>query len=215
MSTWGLGMSSSIDPETITDVRCGWQFCTMRVPQRFRSAGMYLCRDHGLLAWSIINEQLAEGLPTEETATEQSKVHELTEAEKKYGCLPIGHDGPFALQFSGVEDISPGVIYYIRTGGRIKIGHSINVERRLSQYPPDVEVLFLQTGGKDMERQEHRRFSAYLADGREWFRDTPEVTNLIEAMARTCHGWERLIDNDEWWRRKKRTAPEVTVSRIA
>lgn len=218
MSTWGLGMSSSIDPETVTDVRCGWQFCTMRVPQRFRSAGMYLCRDHGLLAWSIINEQIQQGESMERTEEEQHEFEQRRSAHPQYGNgqPELLGQSPFDVFVTSDKYEPPGHVYYIRTGQRIKIGYSTDIVRRLSQYPPDMEILYIRRGDKQLERSEHKRFSTHLADGREWFADRPEVVDLIRAMANSDRGWRRIIEDDEdLIRRKRRTAPEVTVRRIA
>lgn len=199
MSTWAGG--STGNPDSMTEARCTWQFCTTFVPQRFYDEGMLLCREHALLAWAIVNEQMGNG-PIPEQPEQQIRDDQL-----------VMHEGsPFAIQFTDKPD--PGVVYYIRTGGRIKIGHSTRLTQRLSQYPPDTEVLYLAAGDKAMELSEHRRFSAYLADGREWFEDRPEVAGLIKAMARSNQGWERLIEGD-WWRRRKRTAPTVTTRQTA
>lgn len=191
MSTWAGGSSGG--PDSMTGARCTWQFCSTFVPQRFYDEGMLLCREHALLVWAIVNEQLAEG-PIEDAPAEPE--------------LLMRMDSPFAVEPNNRP--FPGVVYYIRTGGRIKIGHSTRLAQRLAQYPPDTEVLYLLAGDKQMERAEHRRFNAYLADGREWFQDRPEVTGLIAAMAASNQGWERLLDGD-WWRRRKRTEPVVEL----
>lgn len=197
MSSWTGGTSGN--PDSVTGARCTWQFCSMFVPKRFHDEGMLLCREHALLVWTIVNEQLAEGpIPAQQP-------------EPHLDNQIVMHEGsPFAIQFT--DQPKPGIVYYIRTGGRIKIGHSTRLTQRLAQYPPDTEILYLAVGDKTMEASEHRRFSAYLADGREWFQDRTEVTDLIAAMAVSHQGWDRLIDGD-WWRRRKRTAPEVTTSR--
>lgn len=182
MSMW-TGSSRGRDPEAITDIKCPWQFCTMRVPVRFHEAGMLLCREHALLAWTIVNEQMG--------MVQQA---------------PLPDPPPPPAK-------TVGIVYFIRTAGRIKIGHSIDVERRLAQYPPDVEVLYLVSGDKQRERREHMRFRAYLADGREWFQDREEVTAAIEDMAAGDSGWRGRIDDDSWWRRRRRAEPEVVTGR--
>lgn len=101
-----------------------------------------------------------------------------------------------------------GWVYYIRTGGRIKIGHSVNLDRRLAQYPPDVELLYAQHGSKKLERTEHHRFRPHLTDGREWFKDTPEVTEPILAMAEADLGWRQDHEDIDW---RRRPAPEYTA----
>lgn len=171
----------------------------MFVPKRFHDESMLLCREHALLVWAIVNEQLADG-PIAEQQPETTIDDQIV----------LREGSPFAIEFTGQPH--PGIVYYIRTGGRIKIGHSTRLAQRLAQYPPDTEILYLAAGDKTLEVSEHRRFSAYLADGREWFQDRPEVTDLIAAMATSHQRWERLIDGD-WWRRRKRAAPEITTRR--
>ncbi|UYL87921.1 G-I-Y Y-I-G endonuclease [Gordonia phage Malisha] len=211
MSTW-TGTNAG-DPDSITDHVCYWKHCYAFTPKRFHDAGLNLCRDHALLAWSVVNSQLGDGMSVERTPR-IAAVTTLTENEKRYGVRPLGYDGLFNMfAAEGLDD--PGVVYYIRTGGRIKIGHSINLERRLAQYPPDVEVLYVQSGGKDLERHEHAKFRIYLADGREWFQDRSEVVDLIAAMASANHGWERHLPDEEWWRRRRRVDPEVVTRRIS
>lgn len=182
MSTWTGGNTGSDD--SYSDTRCRWQMCTAYVPYRFLNQNMHLCREHALWVWSIVNEQL--------TATD-----DIPEAEPPI----IREDLPHVPE--------PGYVYYIRTGGRIKIGHTVNLWRRLSQYPPDIELLYVQTGTKELERSEHQRFRAYLADGREWFQDRPEVTAPIEEMASSTTGQGAL--GGGFWRRRQ--APAVAVRR--
>lgn len=178
MSTWTGGNTGS--PDAYSDVHCRWTMCATYVPYRFLNEGMSLCREHALLAWSIVEEQLGRG------DTIEPDPKEPRDYPKFDGC-----------------------VYYVRTGGRIKIGHTVNLWRRLSQYPPDVEVLYVQSGTKELERAEHQRFRAYLADGREWFQDRPEVSEPILEMA-NANQWQEFLGGNYW---RRRQAPPVAVRR--
>jgi hypothetical protein len=176
MSTW-TGVNRG-GPESLADQACSWSMCTIRIPNRFLDAGVRLCREHALYTWSVVDDQLKAGQPLEQPDDEVAEPYQY----------------PPRRSF----------IYYIRTGGRIKIGHTTNLSRRLSQYPPDVEILYLQNGDKTLERTEHQRFRCYLADGREWFQDRPEVTHPIAEMAAQNPLWKAEF-REEWWRRRKAT----------
>lgn len=171
-------------PDSYSDSRCVWTLCTILVPNRFRDENMNLCRDHALLVWSIVNEQINDSTSTFMDQHPDDDVRPPSE--------PVDP-----------SEIPPGFIYYIRTGGRIKIGHTHSPWRRLSQYPPDVEVLYVERGNRTAERAEHQQLRAYLADGREWFQDRPEVTDYIAVKAATNPHWANLVGNESYWRRRK------------
>lgn len=184
MSNW-TGGKRRADPDQVSDMRCRWQLCDQRVPYRFYDEQMYLCRDHALLAWSIVGEQLNAG----ETITPEPR-------ERQTGIEHVGH------------------VYYIATGGRIKIGHSTRIEDRLASYPPDMDLLFIQEGDRTLERDEHRRFKPYLTDGREWFEDRAEVRAKINELAVADPRWGGHVEL-EFVHRRKRVAPHLTTGRIA
>lgn len=180
MSTWTGGTTGSDD--AYSDTRCRWQMCTTNVPYRFLNQNLHLCREHALWVWSVVNDQI-EG------------VEDVPEHE------------PAIMRNEPDPEPLPGHVYYIRTAGRIKIGHTTNLWRRLAEYPPDLEVLYVRQGTKELERKEHLRFRAYLADGREWFQDRPEVVELIDEMAASTN-WRGALGSG-FWRRKQ--APAVSV----
>lgn len=73
----------------------------------------------------------------------------------------------------------PGWIYYIRTDGKVKIGYSADVRQRMRSYPPESELLAVHPGTRNLEADMHRRFVGSRAAGREWFRETPDLTEHI------------------------------------
>lgn len=183
MSNWTGGTTTG-HPDALTTMRCRWQLCTAWVPNRFYDADIHLCRDHAIYVWATINQQHTNGNPP--TPTPQPPRTPNTDI----GC-----------------------VYYIRTGGLIKIGHSTRIEARLTTYPPDMELLYVKTGSRTDETTEHRRFRPYLAEGREWFQDRPEVHTLIEELRQADPTWQRHVDLD-YVRRRTRTTPDVRVSHL-
>jgi hypothetical protein len=78
--------------------------------------------------------------------------------------------------------IEPGWIYYIQVVDRIKIGYTVDLKRRLKQYPPDTPLLAMHPGTKQLESEMHAKFSGSKAAGREWFLDTAEIREHIREV---------------------------------
>lgn len=84
------------------------------------------------------------------------------------------------------------MIYFIRSemkGGAIKIGTSQAVEARINtqrERYPDIEVLGIHEGGRDVEQKLHERFAAHRRPGRnsEWFEPVDELYQYIQENAR-------------------------------
>lgn len=81
----------------------------------------------------------------------------------------------------------PGWVYYLELDGLIKIGFSKDVKKRMRQYAPTAKLLAAEPGTLNVERERHQHFAAYLARGREWFRDVPELRDWITTL-RTEYG---------------------------
>ncbi|MEH3033348.1 MAG: GIY-YIG nuclease family protein [Aeromicrobium erythreum] len=79
----------------------------------------------------------------------------------------------------------PGWIYYVLIDGRIKIGYSVDVKRRLASYPFDSPLLAMHPGTKQTETEMHQKFAGSKAAGREWFLDTPELRAHIDDVIAT------------------------------
>lgn len=82
-------------------------------------------------------------------------------------------------------DTKVGQVYVARLGGLIKIGVSINPERRCRTL--NAELLGVLSGGLPRERELQARFAVYRERG-EWFRPAPELLAWIEDL--TC-GYRR------------------------
>ncbi|WP_072689302.1 GIY-YIG nuclease family protein [Rhodococcus marinonascens] len=111
---------------------------------------MYLCQEHLLLAWALVQEQIADGRP--------AKRPELVPG------LKVPDPDPYE-----------GWVYYLRVGGLMKIGHSMDLVKRLSSYPPGSELIAARCGSRKFERAEHIRYDVHLAEGREWFHISDEL----------------------------------------
>lgn len=81
----------------------------------------------------------------------------------------------------------PGLVYYLQVGERIKIGFSANLRRRLRAYPPESKLLAVEPGSPDLEVQRHRQFVGSLTHGREWFRPSLDLMELVNELV-AVHG---------------------------
>lgn len=90
-------------------------------------------------------------------------------------------------------------VYYMRNKGYCKIGHSIHPERRLmyirsndgTLYPDGLQlhlttIIATEPGGYLREQELHRQFS-HLRHTGEWFTETPELTDHINAVLNAGH----------------------------
>lgn len=82
------------------------------------------------------------------------------------------------------------MIYFLRSPqtGYVKIGLTENYHLRLSQLIAqhgDLELLGLMEGSRDKEKALHKRFATdqVKGKGREWFRPSAKLSELIEAEA--------------------------------
>ena len=90
-----------------------------------------------------------------------------------------GVDAPSIL----IPDEDEPLVYYLRVGDHIKIGHSTNFTVRRRQYPPDAELLAVEFGDTALELQRHRQFRKDLAMRREWFKPSRELMAHIKELA--------------------------------
>lgn len=86
------------------------------------------------------------------------------------------------------------IVYFVRAGRRVKIGHSRNPENRLKtirsgscKHPAGLDmsnarIVATEPGGQAREYQLHQQF-AHLREAGEWFRGSPELTEYIKQLA--------------------------------
>lgn len=82
------------------------------------------------------------------------------------------------------NDSPDGWIYYVRSGEKIKIGHTTRLKQRIRAYPPDTIILAVHRGSKDDEKQLHTRFQTYRVAGREWYERSDVLLAHIADMTR-------------------------------
>lgn len=86
-----------------------------------------------------------------------------------------------------IEKVPEHWVYYVKTDDHIKIGYTTDLNGRLRSYPPNAQILGVEYGDRDLERQRHEQFNAYLAYGREWFHDTQEIRDHIATLPPMTH----------------------------
>lgn len=103
----------------------------------------------------------------------------------------VGRRAPRPKKPSAPE-ASENVVYYIRHGGRIKIGTSNNFKRRLAVLPHD-EVLALEPGSYDLEAKRHSQFHSSRIRRTEWFVTTEHLSEHIAHVRDSFPRFERII----------------------
>ncbi|MFC9768639.1 GIY-YIG nuclease family protein [Rhodococcus jostii] len=159
---------------------------------------VYMCQEHALLVWSIIDEQVRESRLTPEEIRARRK--ELSD-ERAVALRARRQVGTLEPEKSSRKDVD-GWVYYLRVGKHIKIGFASNLESRLRAYPPDTELLAVEKGTMKLETERHREFAAIRAHGREWYWPKPWLMEHIGKVAENgSHTW---CDEKEWRRRDTR-----------
>jgi hypothetical protein len=81
----------------------------------------------------------------------------------------------------------PGTIYYVRSGGYIKIGWTSDLSKRMKGYPPDSVLMATHPGTRSDETTVHRKFAVHRTHGREWYALVPAIMGHI-ARVQAEHG---------------------------
>lgn len=82
------------------------------------------------------------------------------------------------------------VVYAVRVGDLVKIGHTHDLANRVSGLHA-TEVLAFMPGTYDDEQALHQRLAAHVHHGREWYYPTPGVLAVVNEMRETL-GMEPL-----------------------
>jgi hypothetical protein len=145
------------DPERYR--RCVWPLCPEEASNRYE---LVLCQRHILYIWSVVERDLR---------------------ESSYSVDDYEHDAQESRRQSELPSPAfAGVIYFLKIGPYIKIGHTKNLHRRLRAYPPQTQVLASHPGSRDDEQELHRQFAAFRESGREWYMDVPEIRAHIASL---------------------------------
>lgn len=75
-----------------------------------------------------------------------------------------------------------GTVYYLRSGGYVKIGWTSDLQKRMRAYPPDTVLLAVRPGTRADENATHRRFAHLVTHGREWFPLAPQISEHINQV---------------------------------
>lgn len=156
---------------SVSDHRCvapddrGHEQCTSA---SVTGAPFPLCVHHLAEAWKFANQRMTKARAGR------------TPSEQRH--LPPPPELVVAAQ--AVAPTKPGTVYYLRVGALIKIGVTWDLDRRLGEYPPDIQVLATEPGGSDLERRRLDQFRRHAAHSKrtEWFHPAPELLAHIETL---------------------------------
>jgi len=142
---------------TVTDGR----ECQQPVPEDFP---MKLCETHALMTAAVMMERGGATMRRLRSMYDTTYVRRLDRAEET----------PRPPQY---EEGAPQVVYYLRFGGKIKIGTSRNLLMRLKQIPHD-ELLAIEPGGRTQEKLRHSQFAENRLQG-EWFEADADMEDHV------------------------------------
>lgn len=149
---------------------CAWPNCDKQDDTFPTSRVGILCLDH---AWSV------------HLAVREMRLDELTGFQFEAAINRLADDRAQVVKQNRLREQrgqQPGWVYYLRVGERVKIGYSADVKRRMRAYPPESRLLAVHPGTPQLETDMHRRFTGSRAAGREWFRETPDLSEHIEQV---------------------------------
>lgn len=170
--------------------RCAWPGCRaeMQSPmpggKTFENRYGVLCHVHAVdVAVAVVQHQ-----------TDQNQFMQFFERMSDERAIRVERwkreDEQYEAEKAKRRGDQEGFVYYIRIGERIKIGYSADVKRRMRAYPPGSELLATEPGDRALERKRHQQFAGSLADGREWFRPTPDIMELVHELV-TTYGYPK------------------------
>ena len=143
---------------------------TYSCPNSEGFAGTAYCRDCAMDLWAIVQQATTDG-------ERAAKMNGEYADHMRFKALV---EARAAAKKAEQEHLnSPGHVYYLRVGDLIKIGFTTDITRRMNEYPPNAAVLAAHPGTQRTERDMHRKFSAHLARGREWFTPHAELDEHI------------------------------------
>lgn len=118
-----------------------------------------------------------------EAAVEMPAVTEAIARMSRQRHVQKKLDARMARALEAADVGAEGWVYYMRINGRIKIGYTTNLRQRSRNYPPGTELLAVEPGTREVEKRRHEQFSRSLAQGREWFAESPDLTQHIATLA--------------------------------
>jgi hypothetical protein len=126
-----------------------------------------LCDAHRIeVALAVVPDMLRSQLAVAEA-------HKVNGADARDDLVVTAAATPVDRLLRGEHD---SVVYFIANGGRVKIGRTTNLKSRVSALSLRVDsVLLALSGGSELERALHVRFSEYRDGDTEWFELSPEI----------------------------------------
>lgn len=150
---------------------CAWPGCSFRETDRYPGNPVPLCVEHAIRVWQLVGDDMAYSYADQEARA----------AEATSGRSP-----------------DHGHIYYLLIDGHVKIGHSKHVERRVRQYPPTAHLICVHSGSRADELNIHHMLTTSRESGREWYRRTPEVLELLDRVVSEHGEPDRASFRKEW-----------------
>jgi hypothetical protein len=166
--------------------RCAWPRCQAPLESQIDLSHEphvtrygVLCRTHAIdVAAAVLREQqihsMIEHIFEKQTSEDAVRLSEMRGKRERHEA-----------DIRSLRKDRPGFVYFLRVGERIKIGYSVDVKRRMRAYPPGCELLAVEPGDRELETQRHRQFAGSRTDGREWFRPTPDILDLVGEIVAT------------------------------
>lgn len=153
--------------------RCYWDGCDEFLWDRT----IPLCRHHAVKVWAYVDHREAKGVHM------IARQEQLEETKRHEEAVAAVHT-------------TPGWVYYLRVGELIKIGFTLDIDRRLAEYPPNVELLAVHAGTWELEQSIHKRFDLDRVHGREWYQESEAMrAHLQRAKELTPKSRDELILN--------------------
>ena len=118
--------------------------------------------------------------PVEQSAEEPPALP-ATPRKRQPPSDPAGPNGQVIKDTAPLfADAHAPVVYFLRNGGRVKIGTSQNLRRRITSLSLRREdVIRVEHGTQDYERSLHRRFAALRIGETEWFELSGELAAYL------------------------------------
>jgi N6-adenosine-specific RNA methylase IME4 len=130
-----------------------------------------------------------QGEAAERTNSLRRELKALNEAAEKGDSLADWKASLISRDLQRERNRDNARVYFIKSGGRIKIGHSIDPAERLKRLQlsdPDAYLIADFPGGTDFERMLHNEFHEHLVTG-EWYEDIPAIYALISELDALCN----------------------------
>lgn len=175
----------ALNKATPNVTRCAWPRCqerlTIPLPGGETLDQRYgvLCAVHAVDVTIAVIRHEREANSVKEFFQQQTTERAVRAAAWK------AEDERYEAEKAALRQERDGFVYYLRVGERIKVGYSVDVKRRMRAYPPGSDLLAVEPGDRELETQRHRQFAGSRTDGREWFRPTPDLLELVTEIVKT------------------------------